>query len=632
MKRYPFLLCLAALLLCLYAQSTVRLPALLSDGLVLQREKPVRIWGWAAPGENVTVTFAKQKKSVQTDAQGRWEVKLNTLRAGGPYEMTITGTNTLSLKNILVGEVWFAAGQSNMEMTMGWPTFKHPEEITKADLPQIREFSVSPGSDITIHDQAAGKWVVCSPKTVGNFGAAAYFFARDLHQQLQVPIGIIRSAWGGTGIESWISLDALQSEPVLKGALASYTRDAAVAAQLPRELTLADSDWMKPEFDDSKWSNITLPLFWDYALYPIEYDEGIIWARRNVTIPAAWAGKSLKIAMAVDDWETTYFNGKEVGHSTEHSQKTRTYDIPGELVKAGTASIAVRTFKFGWGGIISEEGRMRLSVADDPTQFLILSGAWKYQPAMLARGVVSPRMPTVLYNAMVAPFTPATIRGAIWYQGEANTSTNSAFNYRKMLPTLIRNWRKKWGEGDFPFYFVQLPNFMAQSTDPNQSSSWAVLRESQAATLSVPNTGMAVTIDIGQADDIHPGDKINVGKRLALAALEKTYGKKIHGQSPLFERMKVEGNKIRVQFTNARGGLVTKDNAPVKGFAIAGADGIFVWADAIIDGSTVIVSSARVDHPVAVRYAWGDNPICNLYNKEDLPAGPFRTEQPARSR
>lgn len=631
MKQYLFLLCLAAVLTASCAQSEVRLPALLSDGLVLQREKPVRIWGWAAPGENVTVTFATQQKSGQADLQGRWEVKLNPMTAGGPYEMLIAGTNTLTVDNILVGEVWFAAGQSNMEMTMGWsPSKRNSEEIAKADWPQIREFTVQPGSDIMTHNDAPGSWITCSPNTVANFSAAAYFFARELHQQLQVPVGIIRGTWGGTGIESWISRDAMLSEPVLKGALDSYDRDAATVRRTPRELKLDDSDWMKPEYDDSTWQNITLPLFWDYALYPIEYNEGIIWARRTVVIPETWSEKRVKIALAVDDYETTYFNGQQVGHSSTFSQQTRTYEIPAELVKAGKASIAVRAIKGGWGGIIGEEDKMQLTLADDPTQRLPLAGVWKYKPAELGKSVVSPRMPTVLYNAIVNPFIPCTIRGAIWYQGEANAYESTAFNYRQMLATLIRNWRSKWGEGNFPFYFVQLPNFRAQSDDPNQDGFWAVLRESQAATLAVPNTGMAVTIDIGEADNIHPGDKWDVGKRLALLALEKTYRQKIHGQSPLFEGMKVEGNKIRVEFKNANGGLVTKDNTPVKGFVIAGADGKFVWADAVIDGSTVIVSSDKVQHPVAVRYAWGENPVCNLYNKENLPAGPFRAGQPGK--
>ena len=607
------------------AQADVRLPALIADGMVLQQGVPVRIWGSATPGEAITVAFAGQNATGQADAQGQWKVRLAPLTAGGPYGMTVTGTNVVALTNILVGEVWIAAGQSNMEMKMA--AIGRPDEIAGADWPRIRAFNAAPGADLAPRNDTAGSWQTCSPRTVSAFSAVAFFFARELHRQLDVPVGIILSASGGTAAEAWISHDGLQSEPALQPARVTLDRDAPLAAKAPREMQADDSTWMKPDFDDRSWKSITLPLYWDYALYPVEYN-GVLWARRSVDIPAAWAGQRLRVELTVDDFETTYFDGQEIGRTTRHTLQARSYEVPAERVKAGKASVAVRTTKFGWGGIVGDQKALRLVLAEAPDQSIALAGEWKYAPAQLTRTGLSTRLPTSLYNAMIAPLTPYAIRGVIWYQGEANAYDPTAFAYRKVLPALIQDWRRHWGQGDFPFYFVQLPNFKAPSDDPNADSAWAVLRESQRETLAVTNTGMAVAIDIGEASDIHPKNKWDAGRRLALAALDQTYAKPVAGRSPLPEHVTCDGRRVRIRFKHAADGLTTRDGGPVKGFALAGADGKFVWAEAVIAAESVLVECAQVPEPRAVRYAWGGNPVCNLTGGNGLPASPFRADVP----
>jgi sialate O-acetylesterase len=596
--------------------------------MVLQQGTPVRIWGSAATGEQVTVALAGQQAAGTTDAQGRWQVQLAPLAAGGPHVMTVTGANVVTVTNILVGEVWVAAGQSNMQMALN--AVNRPDEIASADWPQIRAFNVARDADIVPREDAAGAWQTCSPKTVGDFSAAAYFFARELHRHLNVPVGIILSAWGGTAAEAWISRDGLQTEPVLQQAWEAFDRDSRLAAQAPKELKVDDGAWMNPDFDDHTWKSITLPLYWDYVLYPIEYN-GVIWARRSVDIPDAWAGKRLRLELTVDDFEITYFEGQEIGRTSQHTLQLRSYEIPAERVRAGQASIAIQSTKIGWGGIMGGKEKLRLSLADDPAQFLALAGEWKYAPAQLIWTSLSPRLPASLYNAMIAPLTPFTIRGTIWYQGEANAWQPSAFAYRKILPALIGDWRRLWEQGDFPFYFVQLPNFMAPSDDPNANSAWAVLRESQLETLAVTNTGMAVAIDLGEANDIHPKNKWDVGRRLALAALDQTYAKPVAGRSPLPERVTFDGRQVRVRFSHAAQGLTTRDDGPVKGFALAGADGKFAWATAVIAGDSVLIENDTIATPASIRYAWADNPVGNLTGRNGLPASPFQAIKPTRS-
>ncbi|MFH1719927.1 MAG: sialate O-acetylesterase [Planctomycetota bacterium] len=486
------------------ALAAVKLPAVIGDNMVLQQGKQITIWGWANPGEEVmaSVSWHSMKWAVTADEEGKWSFKMNSPEAGGPYEMTISGKNVITIKNIMVGEVWVCSGQSNMQFAVRQAN-NAEQEIAEADYPNIRLFTVErkvadqPQSDCT------GSWTLCSPETVPGFSAAAYFFGRQLHKELDVPVGLIHTSWGGTPAEAWTRRGVLKEDADFKPILARY--DDAIAK---------------------------------YPQAKEEYEQKL------------------------EEWKQAVEKAKVEG--------TKPPGRPRE--------------PFGPG---------------------------------------NPHSPAGLYNAMIAPLIPYGIQGAIWYQGESNAGR--AYQYRKLFPAMITNWRDDWGQGDFPFLFVQLANFMAVKPEPGESS-WAELREAQSMTLSLPNTGMATIIDIGDADDIHPKNKQDVGKRLARWALAKTYEKESVCSGPIYKSMKAEGNKIVLSFDHVGGGLVAGSDEPLKGFAIAGQDRKFIWADARIDGDTVVVSSEKVSGPAAVRYAWADNPICNIYNKEGLPASPFRTD------
>ncbi|MBA3937387.1 MAG: sialate O-acetylesterase [Planctomycetes bacterium] len=483
----------------------VKLPAILGDNAVLQADAPLPIWGTAAVGEEVTVTVAGQSQSTKAGADGHWQVKLAALKSGGPLELTVAGTNTIVLKNLLVGEVWVGSGQSNMEFALKNAN-DSAKEIAAADFPKIRLFTVTKKTSAEPLADCTGKWVECTPTNVPGFSAVAYFFGRELHQKLGVPVGLIHSSWGGTPAEAWTSRAALAGNDEFKDAAAT-------------------------------------------------------WDKRLADLPKAQA----KFEQELVAWKTAAAEAKAAGKP--EPKKPRAPD-----------------------------------------------------------GANSPNRPSSLYNGMLAPLIPYAIRGAIWYQGEANAG--QPLKYRTLLPLMIGDWRQAWGEGDFPFYIVQLANYMARRPEP-VDSSWAALREAQwLTTTKVKNTGLATIIDVGMADNIHPTDKQTVGHRLALNALALTYGKDNESSGPVFAAMKVDGAKAVLSFTHLGGGLVAKGGGALTGFAIAGADKHFVWATATIVGDTVVVTSDTVATPTAVRYAWADNPECHLYSKAELPAVPFRTDVP----
>lgn len=505
--RYPLGGNLIGLLVLLFfavfsAGADVKLPALIGDNMVLQRGAVVTIWGTAEPGEKVAVTMGDLKLSTEGDMEGRWMVRFTPPDAAGPFEMDITGNNTITLHNILVGEVWVCSGQSNMQWSVS-SSANAEQEISQADYPMIRLFSVKRVvADKPMRD-TEGSWVICSPETVKSFSAVGYFFGRDLHKELNIPVGLIHSSWGGTPAEAWTSLPALEAVPQFKPIL-------------------------------DRWAKILE----EYPKAEEEYKQ--------------------KMAQ----WE-------------EEAKKAR------------------------------EEGK------PEPA---------KPQPPV---GPSHPHRPAGLYNGMIAPLVPFAIKGAIWYQGESNAGR--AYQYRELFPTMINDWRNSWRQGDFPFLFVQLANFQA-SPPPPSDSAWAELREAQMMTLSLPKTGMAVAIDVGEASDIHPKNKQDVGHRLALAAANVAYDRDAIYSGPIYEYMTVEVDKIRLHFKHVNGGLVAKGGSQLSGFAIAGEDRRFVWARTRIEGETVVVWSENVPQPAAARYAWGDNPDCNLYNTMGLPASPFRTD------
>jgi sialate O-acetylesterase len=610
-----------------------------TDNMVLQRDQKDAIWGWSKPGEKVTVSIAGQSAETSAGADGKWTVMLPPQKAGGPHTLTVKGPETVTLNNILFGDVWICSGQSNMEWVVA-NSNNAQAEIAAADFPEIRS--------ITLPHVAAAQpqntfssdgWQVCSPKTAGGFTAVGYFFGRKLHQDLKVPIGLIHTSWGGTIAEAWISKEALEPLHDFNQAMADLERQSKPTAGNPDSHAewFATNDpgsaggWADEKFADGAWATINQPCQWSGSnIADLMNFDGVVWFRRSLDLPADAAGKEAVLDLgAIDDEDTVWVNGKQIG-ATEGFQKLRSYTVPAGLLKQGENSIAVRVLDLnGDGGFTGPAGQMKLVI---PTLTpLLLDGAWRYKvgadltktTAYPKRLGSNPNIPTVLYNAMIAPLVPYGIKGAIWYQGESNAGR--AIQYRKVLPALIGDWRARFTQSDFPFYIVQLANFTPRLPQPGESE-WAELREAQALTAkNVPNSGLAVAIDIGEAGDIHPRNKQDVGTRLALEALAKTYKKDIVSSGPDYREAKTEGNAIRLSFDHVGGGLEARGGA-LKGFAIAGADKKFVWADAKIDGATLVVSSPEVSAPVAVRYAWAHNPEATLFNKEGLPAIPFRTD------
>lgn len=635
-------------------QAEVRLPAIIGDNMVLQQDVKVRIWGNANPGERVIVTFRNKSANTVADAKGSWQVWLEPQKAGGPSELVVKGDNLLTIKNVLVGEVWVCSGQSNME----WPlsnTIGADEAVSQANYPEIRLFTVEHHTSATPLADLKGRWVVTTPAEAAQFSAVGYFFGRELHQQLKVPVGLINTSWGGTPAEAWTSNEALLAVPELKPILEKYEASLKSLPEAKEAYARALTQWEEknlyldagnkgeslgyadPDFATKDWSQMDLPKQFESAGLMI---DGAVWFRKVVELPEAWSGKDLVLNLtSIDDQDVTYFNGKKVGGIGRETQNSymvpRKYVVPASLVRGGRNVIAVRVFDSAGEGGFGRGGMMTLGPAGvAESQLIPLRGNWDYKVELSlepkhpdwgsrpeAVGAANQNSPSVLYNAMIAPLIPYSIRGAIWYQGESNAGR--AYQYRTLFPTMIRNWRTAWGQ-QFPFYFVQLANWHASKAEPDESD-WAELREAQTMTLREPQTGMAVTIDIGDENDIHPRNKLDVGRRLAAWALADTYRQKVIQSGPLFEKSLIDGDKVKIQFKYGAG-LKTIDGGPVKGFAIAGEDRRFVWADARIEGDTVIVSSAKVPKPVAVRYGWADNPIANLYNKAGLPASPFRTD------
>ena len=639
--------------LCLVSTSSfarIQLPPMFSDGMVLQQQSEAPIWGKAIPNKDVKVITSWDGKNytIKSATDGSWSLKVQTPKAGGPYSITISDGKPIKLNDVLIGEVWICSGQSNMEMPLeGWGKVQnYKQEIQTADYPNIRLLQVEketnsvPVADIKVR---GGGWQACSPQTVAEFSAVAYFFGRNLHQNLNVPIGLINTSWGGTIAETWTSGESLVTMPDFKDAVEQVKNRSSKEGQIAlyqKQMTEWDKKvaimdhgyenklpvWALQRTKDEDWKTMKVPgVIQNQGLKDF---HGIVWFRKEVNIPAEWNGKDLILNLGpIDDNDITFFNGVEIGH-TEGYSINRTYKIPARLVKKGEAVIAVRVFDTGGdGGINGPSENVYIQAKSGERQ--VLAGDWKYNkslelnemPAMPENTFANPNFPTLLYNAMLHPLIPYAIRGAIWYQGESNA--DRSYQYRELFPLMINDWRNKW-KRDFPFYFVQLANFTKLQTEPEESA-WAELREAQFNTLRLENTGMAVTIDIGEANDIHPKNKQEVGRRLALAARSLTYGEKVVYSGPLYQSYKIEGNKIRIKFNHTDGGLKAKDGA-LKGFTIAGVDHKFHWADAVIDGDDVIVYSTDVTFPIAVRYAWANNPICNLFNGAGLPASPFRTD------
>ncbi len=633
------------LLLSLHLSAEVTLPQVIGSHMVLQRNAPVKIWGWADKGERVTVTMAGQSARAKTNKEGKWEVTLDPMAAGGPFEMQIEGKNVITLEDILVGDVWICSGQSNME----WPVYNSDnaeEEVASASYPQLRLFDVPHNVQLMpVNDVPEAQWAPCTPESVYNFSAVGYFFGRDLHRELKVPIGLISTNWGGTNVETWTSREMSMTDPEMKAGVESIDgmNIDALAAKLEQERRdllaslgelgsgTVDGEpvWAREDLDLSGWNEMELPGLWEGKGLPGV--DGVVWFRKSVTLTAEQAESDALLSLgAIDDSDRTWINGVEVGHMQNQYDKARIYRIDPGILKEGVNTIAVRVEDTGGGGgFWGSPDEMFLKVGDDPRP---LSGVWLFRVSsegfrLNAQSTVNPNSkPTLLFNGMIHPLLNYSVLGAIWYQGESNAGR--AYRYRTLFSNLIRDWRNQWENPEMGFYFVQLANYMQPKDEPGESE-WAELREAQSMALSLPKTGMAVTIDIGNANDIHPRNKQDVGKRLALAALHDTYGKDVVYSGPVFKSMKVEGNRAILEFDPMGSDLLVRDKyGYVKGFAIAGEDRVFHWAKGMQQGNNIVLWSDQVDTPAAVRYGWADNPDdVNLYNGEQLPASPFRTDQ-----
>ncbi len=627
------------------AHADVRMPSLFSDHMVIQRDTDAPVWGWADPGETITITGSWNNESVTTKAgdDGRWMTKIATPEAGGPHQITVQGVNWIPIRNVFSGEVWICSGQSNMEWRVN--ISDNPEEEMKsANWPMIRHFDVRNVTSTSPKEDCEGKWTACSPATVGGYTAVGYFFGRNLHQELDVPVGLIATNWGGTVAEAWTSEGTLASNfPEFGGALEQIAQMRAgggsdlSAAQLAWWKGLekkgpgGSGNWMTASYDDSAWNATSVPNKWS-AVGLGDFD-GTVWYRRDMEIPAAWAGKKLVLELGpADDMDRVWVNGELIGETTVHGkwQEERRYVVPEGCVKGTDVQITVCVVDTGGAGSLGgNPDGMRLRMAglsEDLSKSL--AGEWRYQKGIAMSDVGTfpvqasfhANSPTALYNGMIAPLVPFAIRGAVWYQGESNRGR--APQYQKLFPAMIQDWRESWGQGDFPFGFVQIAPY-GYGGDTGQA---AALREAQMMTLSSPNTGMAVTMDIGNPRDIHPRNKQDVGHRLAVWALANTYGREgLVYSGPMYASHKVEGSSIRLSFDHVHGGLVAEGGAPSH-FTMAGADKVFHPAQAVIDGDTIVVSCDAVTAPVAARYAWGAADQPNLKNAEGLPSSSFRTD------
>jgi sialate O-acetylesterase len=642
---------IATCVLSLIAASSfcqVKLPRLVRDSMVLQRDMKINIWGWASKGEKVTVKFNSKTYKTKTAGDGKWLVQLSPMKTGGPYTMTISGKNKITLHDILIGDVWFCSGQSNMVHQMKLHSVKYPEEIANANYPEIRQFWIPTltSLDQPLDTLPTGYWKSANPENVLEFSAVAYFFAKDLYKKYHVPIGIINASVGGTPIEAWMSADGLKEFPSIEKTIErnkdtafinSFSRQRFANAQnapKPVDKGLTGSiPWYDPSYVPKEWRQIGVPGYWeDQGLKDL---NGVVWYRKEIDVPQSMIGKPAKVFLGrIVDADVLYINGQQVGNTT-YQYPQRRYAVAADLLKAGKNLFVVRvTNNLGKGGFVPDKPYSLIAGNDT----VDLKGYWQYKVGEVfvphrAFGGFSPQIaPTALYNAMVAPAINYNVKGFVWYQGESNEDNAAA--YAKLQPAMIADWRNKWNEGNIPFLYVQLPGFGDYNYLPSESQ-WALLREGQLQSLSVPNTAMAVAIDLGEWNDIHPDRKKDVGDRLALAAEKIAYGEDIVYSGPLFQSSTTDGNKIIVSFTNVGSGLIANDEEELQEFAIAGANKKFVWANAkIVPGTRggaddkVVVWSDEINEPKYVRYAWADDPVNpNLYNKEGLPASPFRTDK-----
>ena len=671
----------------------VTLPGWMTSNMVLQQRTKVHLHATAKKGATVKITASWDKQTTKVIADnttGAFEFDLDVPAAGGPYTLTFDDGKKLLLENVMSGEVWFCSGQSNMEMPVkGWGQVNDFErEVAEANHPLIRLFQVdkvvahTPQTKVPVGHTKG--WAVCSPKMVEEFSAAAYFFAREVTEKLGIAVGVVNSSWGGTPAESWVSLDELQGvmgfqdhakrlfatgfdedkiNQLYQTERAEWMKAAYTGDKGLKDGNIDDATWAAADLSDADWNTMAQPVTWSKTDALKNFD-GIVWMRREVDIPAALAGKDLKLELgAIDDEDITYWNGQRIG-MTAGWNVNRSYTVAGKLVKAGRNVLTIRVNDTGGDGGFFKDGKDFNASADKTT--VSLAGNWKWKESLKAADITHPKdmtepaapnnswYPAGLYNSMVAPFLSMPIRGFLWYQGCSNVGR--AVQYESLFQTLILDWQARFNKNSevapypkpqpegprrfyqynskaIPFYFVQIANYL-QRKDLQPLSGWAAIREAQRKTLRLDGVGMAVNIDIGMANDIHPKNKQEVGRRLALLALNRTYGKEEPCAAPEFRQMSVVDGKALLMFMPTYGSDMLAENTDIKGFSIAGPDHVWHVAKAYYKqndnnlrfGWPVVVESPEVPHPVAVRYAWADNPECNLKTVSGLPVGPFRND------
>ncbi|MEX0326271.1 MAG: sialate O-acetylesterase [Puniceicoccaceae bacterium] len=634
----------------------LRLASLFQDHAVLQRDMDLPLWGWGQPMARMRATLAGHEARACANESGRFEFRLPALPAGGPHILRVeneTSGESVEVTDILIGEVWIASGQSNMEWSMQACGDRVARDIASADFPSLRFFQVGKRALLGSHEGVSGEWKCVSPESVADCSAVAYSFGRSLQRELNLPIGLIVSAYGGTIIESWTSRMGLMRNPESMARCLDYDRrnhspeaweDAGTSQ--PTGSTFPEdpgnvgfgAGWALPEWDDTDWPMMELPNTWQSQGYS---HSGVLWFRKRVSIPMHWKGKPLRLELgAIDKQDITYVNGREVGRTgkgleMDHYLVERKYPVPGELAAEldGEIVIAVRVCSFAYdGGLTGPTAAMCLHPVDAEDERIPLSGEWRvavehdygHVETSYLVGPDQPNSPHRLFDNMIAPLIPYAIRGGLWYQGESNAVLG--FGYRRYLEALIFDWRYLWGQGEFPFHIVQLPNYLG--LEPYQEhSSWAKLRQAQMETLNVPNTGMAITLDLGEADDLHPANKMPVGERLALSVLVDVYGLSGSPCGPLLKSWSIEDGRIICEFHHVENGLSTLDGAQPCGIFIAGEDRLFLEADASIHVGRLVCSHPDIATPRAVRYAWANNPArFNLCNASGQLASPFRTD------
>lgn len=651
--RTKFILCgfVCLLVFSFSVYGKVSLPQLVSSHMILQRETPLTIWGWAAAKEKVTIIFNGKAYNTTTGEQGSWAVKMKPMKAGGPFKMIIKGENTIILDDVMLGDVWFCSGQSNMALPMERLKEPYPEVIAHDNYPLIRNFFVPTKANLSgeATDLPPGKWLAATGNNLLSFGGTSYFFARMLFEKYHIPIGIINSSVGGTPIEAWMSRDAfvgnsdqLKKIDNFRDSVSMNNDQKRVNSSLSSRLSplpIVDQGlsgpvkWINPDFDAIGWRKFWMPGYWaDQGLRNL---NGVFYFRKELQIPSEMSGKQAKLYLGrIIDADSVFLNGNFIGNTT-YQYPPRRYVIPQGLLKTGKNILIVKVISSsGKGGFVPDKNYFLQTASDEKID---LRGEWTYEVGYAQPKVsrsfggggemplVAQNEPTGLFNTMVAPAVKFAIKGFVWYQGESNTGDPKA--YAQSLPALIKDWRNKWKQGELPFIYAQLPNFMEANYLPEESN-WAQFRQSQLQALSVPNTGMAVTIDAGEWNDIHPLNKKAVGERLALWASHLAYGdKNIIFSGPIYNSSRKNGSDIIITFDYSGPGLVIKGSGKLTGFELAGPDKVFYWTDAQIVGNTVVLSIPPGLKPAFIRYAWADNPDrANLYNEADLPASPFEAE------